>query len=257
MKEGSIQLWFAYPQDLLADGAQKDCASILTDEERQRMERFRFDRHRRESLATRALARTALSHCHPIPPDAWTFVSNAHGKPAIEPDFGLRFNLSNSLELVVCLIARGAEVGVDVEPYSRAVKIMEVAREVFSPQELAQLDALAGQKQLDRAVRLWTLKEAYIKARGLGMSIPFKNFSFLFDGSQGIELVLSHELDVANDPNRWRFCLFDHAGHSIALMVETSATPVLQIWEVRPPVAPPTQLPASQPIWFPRLERDT
>ncbi len=251
MDKEPLSLWCAYPDDLLADEAAQSCAPLLSDDEHARWQRFRFDRHAREYLATRALARTALAHYHPLAPQAWRFKLNSHGKPAAEPECGLRFNLSNAPGLVVCLIAREAEVGVDVEPCERAVEIAALAPDVFSPLELAQLDALRGQERLDCALKLWTLKEAYIKARGMGLALPLHTFSFLFGGAEGIRLELNPAMN--DEPGRWRFCLLEHAGHCIALMARRAeaAAPQLQMWEARPVWAPPVRLPAGGELWFP------
>ncbi|MFY9853717.1 MAG: 4'-phosphopantetheinyl transferase superfamily protein, partial [Terracidiphilus sp.] len=191
----SLHLWCAYPEDALTAAAAHECMSILSEDERERWQRFRFDHHRREYLTTRVLVRTALSHWHPTAVEAWRFQTSAHGKPRVDPDCGLRFNLSNSPSLVICLIARGFEVGADAEPYEHAEKIATLAPTVFSPQELVQLEALHGQEKLDRALSLWTLKEAYIKATGVGMSRPLKEFSFLFGGTEGIRLEFDPLLD--------------------------------------------------------------
>jgi len=69
--------------------------------------------------------------------------------------------------LVVCLVAQGAEVGVDLESYERAGEIAELSERVFSPLELAQLEELHGSEKTNRALCLWTLKEAYLKAQGM------------------------------------------------------------------------------------------
>jgi len=249
MDKETLHLWYAYPEDVLAEGAAKACLSLLSEGERARWQEFPFDRHRREYLTTRALVRTALSHYHPIAPQAWRFRMNAYGKPTIDPNCGLYFNLSNSLGLVTCLIAYGAEVGVDVEPHEHAGKIAELASEAFSPLELAQLEALSGPEKLDRALSLWTLKEAYIKARGVGLSLPLNQFSFLFGGSEGIRLTLDPCLGDRPE-RRWWFYLLDRAGHRIALMAARAACPKLQLWETRPLLAPPTRLDAYGERWF-------
>ena len=251
MNNKPLDLWCACPDDLLSQPVAAACAALLSEDEQARWKRFRFARHAREFLATRALVRTALSHYHPIAPEAWRFQVNAHGKPAVEPACGLRFNLSNSPGLVVCLISQGAEVGVDVEPCERAEKIAALAPDVFSPRELAQLEALHGPERADRALSLWTLKEAYIKARGLGLSLPLDRFSFLFGGAEGIHL----DPDLGDQAGRWRFCLLDHANHRIALMAAQPAAPVLQIWESRLFSAPPQQLPGGGETWFPRVHQ--
>ena len=249
MDKEPLSLWCAYPDDLIADEVAQACAQLLSDDELARWQAFKFDRHAREFLATHALARIALSHNHPLAPQAWRFALNSYGKPAAEPECGLRFNLSNSPGLVVCLIASGAEVGVDVEPCDRAGKIAELAPEVFSSLEIAQLEALRGEEKLDRALRLWTLKESYIKARGIGLSLPLKKFSFHFGGAEGIRLQL--DPDLGDEPERWRFCFLDHAGHRIAMMVERAAAPELQIWEAHPLGATPARLACGVTFCYP------
>jgi 4'-phosphopantetheinyl transferase len=248
MKSESLQLWCAYPDDLAAKDAQQACVPLLSDEERARWLRFRFDRHGREFLATRALERQALSAIGELPLTQWRFVRNERGKPRIEPDCGMRYNLANSLGLVVCMVSTAGEVGVDVEPLARADKMQEVAERVFSPTEQAQLSRLNRVEELDRMVSLWTLKEAYIKARGLGMALPLQQISFVFGECGAIRL----ELDAClQDEARWRYCLIDHAGHRIALMTESKHVPELQAWEVRPPLAAPTAMPLTGIRWFP------
>jgi 4'-phosphopantetheinyl transferase len=194
-----------------------------------------------------------MSQYHPLAPEAWRFGLNAHGKPYVDPKCGLSFNLSNSPALVVCLIAQGTEVGVDIEPHENAEKIAQLAPEVFSSLELAQLGTLRGAERLDRALSLWTLKEAYIKARGLGLALSLNRFSFLFGGMEGIRLEL--DASVQNEPGQgWRFCLLDRAGHRIALMAGLTSDPALQQWEARPVLAPPTRLTFGGERWFPAAE---
>ncbi len=267
MNAATVQLWLAYPGDLIEDGVAQACEAALGEEERARAARFRFERGRREYLATQALARAALSHNHPLPPEAWSFRTNAYGKPAAEPDCGLRFNLSNCAGLVVCLTARGAEVGVDVEAGARGQEIIGLAPRVFSRREREQLEVLPGSERADRALSLWTLKEAYIKARGMGLNLPLGKFSFLFEGAEGIRLEIDPELE--DEAERWRFFLLDHAGHRIAGVVESAEhspsraasaasdadrmeRPALEIWEARPPLGRALRLPSAGERWFPR-----
>jgi 4'-phosphopantetheinyl transferase len=250
MDKRPLYLWCAYPDDLLAEGVAEACAVLVSEEERAQVQRFKFERRRREALATRALMRVALSYNQPIPPQSWQFKTSAHGKLAIEPESALQFNLSNSVGLVVCLVAEGAIVGVDVEPFDRAQQILLLAPTVFSPAEQAQLQALPEAEQRDRALSLWTLKESYIKARGLGLSLPLDKFSFLFD-AEGIRLEIDSSL--SDEPGRWRFCQLDHAGHRIAAMVERQGATELEIREARPIVAQPVLISIAKPEWFPRV----
>jgi 4'-phosphopantetheinyl transferase len=249
MEKEAFHLWFAYPDDLLAAEAAQACLLLLSQDERSRWEAFKFDRHRREYLATHALARIALSNHHPLKPEAWRFQMNAYGKPAADPDCGVQFNLSNSPGLVVCLIGEGAEVGVDLEPRERAASIAEVGPRMFSTRELEQLEDLREDEKPGRCLQLWTLKEAYIKARGMGLAMPLNNFSFLFGGPLGIRMAL--DSSVCDEPGRWQFSLLQHKGHCIALMVESRSAPALQVWDVRLPVLTPQRINGIQQLWFP------
>lgn len=245
-----LHLWLAHPEDFSTEEVVQKYTPLLTEEERIRWQRYRYPRHRREYLATRALVRSALSHYRPLSPGEWRFQPNAHGKPAADPDCGLQFNLSNSAGLVVCLIGTGSDVGVDVEPCERAQRILELAPEVFSPLEQAQLEALPAGERLNRALSLWTLKEAYIKARGMGLSLELSKFSYAFGSADGIRL----EVDacLCDEPGRtWRYCLLDHAGHRIALMADRQEVPELELWELRPLTASAQWLAETRNTWFP------
>jgi len=251
MDRKPLKLWCAYPGDLEAEGVAEACAALLNDEERARVLRFKFEKHRLEGLATRALVRTALSRYGEVAAGDWRFRANAQGKPAIDAECGLSFNLSNSPGLVVCLVAEGAvEVGVDVEPQERSGQILELAPKVFSAREQAQLAELADAEKLDRALSLWTLKESYIKARGLGLSIPLDKFSFVFGGAEGIGLEL--DASLGDEAARWRFCQLYYAGHRLAVMVDGLVAGALEVWEARPVLAEAARVDVGEVQWFPR-----
>lgn len=241
-----LYLWFAYPTDALTD-EKEEIACVLSDEERSRCLAFRFEQNRREYLTTRLLVRNALSRYYPLPPRAWHFQVNRYGKPAVDPDCGLRFNISNSPELVVCLIGTAGELGIDAEPFGRASQIAAIGGEFLSSLELTQLDSLSGKERLDRTLSLWTLKESYIKARGLGLSLPLCEFSFVFDQPDGIRLY-THSC-LHDYSHNWRFCLLDLAGHRVALFVDTKDDPQLEIWEHTLSAAP-IRRPADEVRWF-------
>jgi 4'-phosphopantetheinyl transferase len=147
----------------------------------------------------------------------------------------------------------GSEIGVDVESFARAEEIVPLAPRVFSTAERAQLNALPITARPNRALSLWTLKEAYIKARGMGLSLPLDGISFLFDAPQTTRFEpIRFEVapGVDDDPARWRFCQIDHAGHRIALAVEADAVGGVEIFEARPPLGTPACLTWGSPAWF-------
>jgi 4'-phosphopantetheinyl transferase len=252
MSTNRIHLWVGYPDDLKDEATAMACARLLNEDERTRLKRFKFERHRREHLATRALQRSALSAYAEIAREEWRFEEGEHGRPAISRTMGgqapgLKFNLSNSLGLVVCAVSHGAEIGVDVEPFARAGTIEEVAERFFSARELEQLMPLEGEERRERALTLWTLKEAYMKARGMGMALPTKLFSFVFEG--GGEVRLEVDAEAGDVAERWRFCTVDHAAHRIALMVESESAPELEVWEARPMPGAPTRVMVGELKW--------
>jgi 4'-phosphopantetheinyl transferase len=114
-----------------------------------------------------------LSRYTGVAPVDWKFVKSAHGKPSIaEPaEFSsLQFNLTRTDGLIVCLVSRAGEVGVDAEETSRPVDIAQVARHFFSAKEQASLAACAPERRGKRFFEQWVLKEAYLKGRGTGLS---------------------------------------------------------------------------------------
>ncbi len=110
---------------------------------------FKVDASRREYLAAHLLARTALSHCASQAPESWRFRANPYGKPFVDPPRDLFFSLSRRRGLVACLVARGYEVGVDVESIERSAEIIDIANRVFS----ARGTCATGTDELRRPAR--------------------------------------------------------------------------------------------------------
>jgi 4'-phosphopantetheinyl transferase len=199
-------------------------AELLTDEERKQWRAYRFEEGQLEYLMTRALVRDVLSRYVPeIAPRAWRFVRSDHGRPSVAAELGVqvpRFNLSNTKGLVICGVSSD-EIGVDVEPAGRGVSVLPIKEDVFSPAELASLGALPETERAERAIKLWTLKEAYIKARSMGLSLPLKRFSMTFGDVIGIDIHPS----IAVAGENWQFYLCQPTGeHVVALALERGVT---------------------------------
>jgi len=221
LEPGAVDVFITMPGELDDAVLLAEYDALLTDAERARKSRFVFERHRHENLVTRVLVRTTLSRYRPLAPAAWRFEHNEYGCPRLEPACGLEFNLSNHPSMVVCAVTEGAAVGIDVEPLERADEIVELAPQVFAPEERAALAALSPENRGDRAISLWTAKEAYIKARGMGVSLPLQDFAFRFD--EPLSPSISFDATIDDDPERWWFRIFDVAEHRIALAVERTA----------------------------------
>jgi 4'-phosphopantetheinyl transferase len=227
----TIDIWLMIPE-LLSDQQLALGYALMTPEERERQRAFVFERNRREYLVTRGLVRTVLSRYRAVRARDWQFRRNEYGRPEIEPPCGLQFNLSNHPTMVVCAIRdAAAEIGVDVEPIDRGPEVLAIADTVFAASELAALRALPAPDQPDRALALWTLKEAYIKARGMGLALPLKDFAFSFSTAGDVRIDFTTKI---NDiPDRWRFFIIDREHHRIALAIESPSEHVMQELRVR------------------------
>ena len=170
-----------------------------------RYHRFAFPEGRRQYLATRLLVRAVLSRYRTVRPAEWQFTSNQYGRPEISGPAGapsLRFNLSNTLRMVVCVVSAHDDVGVDVEPLDRRA-VLDVASRYFSAAEVAALRARPESEQPRRFLEYWTLKEAYIKARGMGLAIPLQQFSFDVEATDAIRVAFDPRLK--DDETHWQF----------------------------------------------------
>lgn len=213
-----VHVWTAVPDQVSEPAARARCEALLSADERDRMQRFRFERDRQIYLVAHALVRTALSRYATCAPAAWTFITGAHGRPEIAPGtcaLSLRFNLSHTHGLVAVAVALDRDVGVDVEHlYPRSFDL-GVAEHFFAPAEVATLRAQPAEAQRDRFFAYWTLKESYIKARGMGLALPLDQFAFdLTPGlAPGLARASEHRSEHRPDST------LDH-GDEIALTVD-------------------------------------
>ncbi len=204
-RDGEVHLWYVLTAGLDDPSLLARYHELLDESEWVRHQRFLVERPRLEFLVARALARTTLSRYAAIAPDAWRFRTNAWGRPEIAAPEGappLRFNLSHTDGLIACVVA-DRDAGVDVERLDRARDLIAIADRFFSPLETAALHALPAPSQHHRFFEYWTLKESYIKARGMGLALPLDGFSFLLAPPAAPRIEFADGFD--DQPARWRF----------------------------------------------------
>jgi 4'-phosphopantetheinyl transferase len=218
LSANEIHLWII--NDLLVDDSQlSEYKHLLVPEELARYQRFYFDRDKRQFLVTRATLRYALSEYLPdVTPGEWTFSRNDYGRPYISgPKHAgaIQFNLSHTDGMIVLAMSQSGDLGVDVENLSRSCEPAQLANRFFSVSESAALLTMSEPHQRDRFFDLWTLKESYIKACGMGLAIPLGSFSFgLVSNNPSIEF----ESEREDDCSSWRFWQFrGDTTHRIAL----------------------------------------
>jgi 4'-phosphopantetheinyl transferase len=221
-----IDLWCTYISEIGDDSLWPRYEALLSPDERARRARYRFARDRRRHLVTRALVRTVLSRYVPVPPTDWSFEPGPRGRPAIsaprvEP--GLEFNISHSSDLVMVGVTSGRAPDIDgLDRY-------------FAPSESAALLALPPAARRRRFFELWTLKESYIKARGLGLAIALDAFSFELTGER--ELLLHMRPRLGDSPAGWHLWQLDlRAGYLAAVCAARAAgaAPQIVVREVVP-----------------------
>lgn len=200
-----IHLWLA--TDEIGGEQAIGYRKLLNADERQREQRFHFEKDRCRFLITRALVRTVLSRYEAVDPRDWVFIANAYGRPEIDVlrmgAADLCFNISHTAGLIVLGVTRGRALGVDVENLCARMNPIDLAKHVFSATEIATLGRLPAEQQLDRFFEYWTFKESYIKARGMGVSIPLDKFSIQLEQDGLVDLEIAPEL--RDDPRRWQF----------------------------------------------------
>ncbi len=227
-------LYLAAPDDL-DDPVLRRAEALLTAEELAHRDRYTFEQGRREFLLTRVLARTSLSRHAPVAPQEWRFALGAYGRPSIlSPRVSLSFNLSNTDGLVACLVSPDAEVGVDVEAIDRPRETAAIVDRCFSPSEAAAVRAEPESRRHARFFDYWVLKEAYLKARGLGLSIPLRDLSF--ELPEGGPIAVRFAPALADERSRWSFALLRPTPrHVVAAALRFDAEPPeLRVIRTRP-----------------------
>ena len=219
----SAQVWTAEPC------AAAQVLHLLNPEERARLGKFRFEPDADSYASAHALTRLALSaRDESVAPSKWRFRTREFGKPEIAPDEGgaepaLRFNLSHSRGRVAAATLVGAEIGVDVEAVGTLAVAEELRERVLSPLESGELDSLHEACRAMRFFGIWSVKESYIKARGLGLRLPLKEISFAFPREAAPDLVAT-PASSPDSPADWTVHLEYIGGPMHALAVTAGHT---------------------------------
>jgi 4'-phosphopantetheinyl transferase len=188
--------------------------SWLQPDERRRLDGFRHLESRASFLIGRGMARRLLARVTGVAPADWRFREGEYGRPEIaSPETSIRFNIAHSGGMVACVLANGRDVGIDVEHVDRPRLLHNVAARSCAAAELADIEVEPEDRRQQRFLVYWTLKEAYLKARGVGVSVPLHEVSFSLEGTFP-ELRLLGSL--AHEDPRWIFRLTQPSARHIA-----------------------------------------
>jgi len=224
---GEVHLWQLSIKDVLRTQSISTLCNLLTEDEKCRAAAYRSESRRRLFIIGRAGLRVILSALMAgIQPQSIRFTTGAQGKPLLEDDAcPLQFNLSHSHDAIVIAVTRGQTVGVDIEYMKARPRMSDIAEQYFHPQEsqvvTKALDAGDNLRALQQFYKVWTLKEAFIKADGKGMAIAGDSFYFcdIDISTPGIEFT-----DTGPDaaPNWYFEHQFVNGRYSIALALSVS-----------------------------------
>ncbi len=213
-----VHVWRAsldQPSDIIAK-----LMPLLSQDEYQRAMRYYHPVDRDRFIVGRGILRKIISAYLALPPDRLRFAYNEYGKPAVsddQNDCALNFNLSHSAELSLYAVTRGRVVGIDIEYIREDFATLEIAEHFFSKDEVAALKLLPMDQRTLGFFNCWSRKEAFIKAKGIGVSYPLDRFSVsLVPGEPPALLKVN---DDKREVARWKmYELNPIAGYAAALI---------------------------------------
>ncbi len=229
-------VWLTDPAVCRQAPLRRAYEALLSGPEQVQHRRFFFEVDRDRYLLTRALVRCVLGEYTGAPPETLQFKTNAWGKPALQASAAtarLAFNVSHTTGLVALVVTEGQPVGLDIEDTRRTAPL-GVAHRFFSAHERAALAALPARLQPRRFWELWTLKESYVKALGMGLHQALDSFGFdLASADHGIAFSSPAGLPAG----RWWLGSWQVSPHhllALCLEAEDAQGPLLRVRRITP-----------------------
>lgn len=215
-----VHIWHASLQQPV-EVVQK-LEAVLSEEERQRADRFRFAEHRQSFVVGRGILRFLLSRYTGIRPEQIPFKYTLTGKPFLangDSSPEVCFNLSHSGQVALYAFSWGQQVGIDVESIRPIEEMDQVAKTNFSPGEYQKFQRVSKQHRVEAFYKCWTRKEAFIKAAGDGLTFPLQDFEVSLE--PGVPAQLLAVRGSSEEANRWTMHdLKTWDGYAAALVVE-------------------------------------
>lgn len=220
LSSNDVHLWRAQLDQ--SNECIKQLTQVLSDEEQRKTERFHFNKDRKRFIVTRGILRSILSHYLDVEPSRFRFGYSSHGKPHLVEKSNsaeICFNLSYSHSLSLYAFTRSRQIGVDIE-YIRTIKeASQIVARFFSSNEHAMWQQVPeGQKQ-EAFLNYWTCKEAYLKARGDGLSLPLDQFDVSFAPGEPPAILVNNGASDESSPWLLR-ALQPGPGYVAAIVVE-------------------------------------
>jgi 4'-phosphopantetheinyl transferase len=233
-----ISIWICRRDRISSPEDLARCWDLLSETERRRGEGFRLASDRHAYIVTRAMQRLLLSRHTATDPRALLFDKGTFGRPSLRnapPESAdLDFNLSHDANVIALGMVNRGTIGIDVTASGCRPTFLGVARRFFTRSEVAALEALPADARPDSFLELWALKEAYVKALGGGLSIPFDSFGFCLDEPPSIRF---HANEARECGPPWSFWLLNPAAGvvmAICARIADGTLPTIDVYEFRP-----------------------
>ena len=215
LEPGQVDVWkiaLDQPADVVAD-----LRGVLSTGEIERAERFRVDRGAQRYIVGRGALRRLLERYTGLVAKELAFDHNEFGKPEL-PGSEIMFNLSHSHGIALFAVTRDRAIGVDIERIREEVTMDKIAGRFFSPAEARALSALPAHQQAEAFFDCWTRKEAWIKARGRGLSIALNSFEVSLAPGEPARLLATRP--DPEEASRWSLLALEcEPGYAAALAV--------------------------------------
>ena len=215
---GAIHIWYLFTNEIHDLELIDSYFEIISNDEFEKINKYIFDKDRHSCLLTRALIRYVLSRYVNKKPYQWEFSINDYGKPAIKniPENQLfKFNISHTDGLIALALTTTGDIGIDIENLERnktknksenkpetKIDNISIAKRFFSQKEAVIIKNAAQNTKMELFLDFWTLKEAYIKARGMGLSIPLDKFYFTITDNN---IDIGFDSEINDIPENWQF----------------------------------------------------
>jgi len=211
---------------LVPESSFLEFASLLSQDERERAARFHFERDASKFTVARGSTRSILSAYVKQTPRDLQFAYSQYGKPSITGSSSeIRFSVSHSGDFALVAVARGREVGVDIEKIREDVETDRLAERFFSEAERLAIRHLAAEQRVPAFFRCWTCKEAFLKAQGVGLSRSLGSFDVEVNADRPARLLATRP--IADEAHEW--FLFDieaPSGYAAAVAGEGAVTDI-------------------------------
>lgn len=204
LEDGGVDVWKADLDRL--EVHLSALSATLSAEEHDRCARLARLRDRDRFVARRGVLRALLGLYTGVPPGQLDFSCNRYGKPHLSgpaAEGGIHFSTSSSGGIALYAFSLGRELGVDIEQVRHEIEHEELAESFFCRREATMIRELPEELRVEAFFRCWTRKEAYVKARGEGLSLPFESFEVTVRPEDRAALINSQH--YPRDLFRWKF----------------------------------------------------